>query len=112
VTRADVDGDGCDDRIAWSPDDAIAVVQRDGSEQRFSLGAPGDVLVPGDWDCDGTDTPAVYRPADGSVHIFDRWATGDDPVGPTASLDAGVHDGSVRVVRDGEGCDRVEVMRP
>ena len=31
-------------------------------------------MVVGPWLCDGVDLPAVLHPADGTVHLFRRWA--------------------------------------
>ncbi|MGI9647170.1 MAG: hypothetical protein ACR2OI_01485 [Acidimicrobiia bacterium] len=41
----------------------------------FWFGAPGDIPLFGDWDCDGLDTPAVYRPTTGQVHLINEQAT-------------------------------------
>lgn len=41
---------------------------------RWEVGAEGDVVVVGDWDCDRVPTPAVLRPATGRFAVFDRWA--------------------------------------
>ena len=50
-----------------------------GEERTFRIGEPGDQLLLGDWDCDGIDTPAVYRPATGEVAYHDGWpASGED----------------------------------
>lgn len=35
----------------------------------FYYGNPGDVPFTGDWDGDGVDTVAVYRPADGNWYV-------------------------------------------
>ena len=35
----------------------------------FFYGNPGDVILAGDWDGDGDDTVAVYRPATGKVYV-------------------------------------------
>ena len=35
----------------------------------FFYGDPGDVIMAGDWDGDGDDTVAVYRPSDGRVYL-------------------------------------------
>ncbi|MBM3696162.1 MAG: murein L,D-transpeptidase [Actinobacteria bacterium] len=40
---------------------------------RLQFGNPGDIPLVGDWDGDGIDTPAVYRPADGSLVIRYSW---------------------------------------
>jgi hypothetical protein len=57
-------------------------------DQRFAVGADGDVLALGDWDCDGVATPAVLRPSTGSVFRFDRWATTDAElaIGPASTV--------------------------
>jgi hypothetical protein len=47
---------------------------------RFEVGEPGDVVVVGDWDCDGTATPAVLRPASGEVFVFPSWTSDEDVV--------------------------------
>lgn len=41
----------------------------DGSEHHFFYGAPGDVPLVGDWDCDGFDTVGMYRPSNGFVYL-------------------------------------------
>ena len=33
-----------------------------GSLTSFAFGAAGDTPISGDWNCDGTRTPAMYRP--------------------------------------------------
>jgi hypothetical protein len=42
---------------------------------RYRVGARGDAVVVGDWNCDGVDTPAVFRPSTGTVFAYDAWAT-------------------------------------
>lgn len=54
------------------------VVEHDGI--RYQVGAPGDIVVLGDWDCDGAPTPSVVRPADGSVWAFRGWAPSGEVV--------------------------------
>ena len=41
--------------------------------RRYAIGAEGDLVVIGDWDCDGEATPAIARPNTGQVVLFDRW---------------------------------------
>jgi len=72
--RRDVDGDGCPEAVTI--DGAQVVV--DGA--RYDVGVPGDAVAVADWDCDGTDTPAVVRPSSGDVFVFDAWATAEAPV--------------------------------
>lgn len=79
-----------------------------GSEITFFYGAPGDVPLFGDWDCDGVDTVGMYRPSNGFVYIRN-------------SNDFGVADqdfffgiaGDVPLVGDwnGDGCDTLAVYR-
>ena len=35
----------------------------------FYFGNPGDVAFAGDWNCDGVDTPGLYRQSDGFVYL-------------------------------------------
>lgn len=75
----------------------------------FYYGDPGDAPFAGDWDCDGVDTPGLYRRSDGFVYlrnvntqgIADREFYFGDP-------------GDVPLVGDfnGDGCDTVSVFRP
>jgi hypothetical protein len=57
--------------------------------RRFAIGAPGDWLVVGDWDCDGEASPAIYRPSTGVVYEFRRWAT-DGPLESATAWRTGV----------------------
>ena len=41
----------------------------------YGVGAPGDFVETGDWDCDGQPTPAIVRPSTGHVVLFDAWPT-------------------------------------
>jgi co-chaperonin GroES (HSP10) len=66
----DVDGDGCPDSAQIDAGGLVTV-----GSARYEVGAPGDVIAIGDWDCDGQSTPAVLRPATGEVFIFAAWAT-------------------------------------
>ena len=64
----DVDGDGCEEAVEV----AAGLVSTAGA--RWQVGAATDVVVVGDWDCDGSATPAVVRPGTGVVWLFPRWA--------------------------------------
>ena len=50
-----------------------STIPLDGVEKQIGLGEPGDQVVLGDWNCDGIDTPALYRRAAGEVQYFDVW---------------------------------------
>jgi hypothetical protein len=76
----DTDGDGGSDPGYWYLDRScrpplIVVVETSagGAARRFAIGQEGDVPVLGDWDCDGLDTLALYRPARGELYYFNAW---------------------------------------
>jgi hypothetical protein len=64
---------------AASADDTVGLIDpeaglwhlRDGSGAvtGFFYGNPGDFPMMGDWDCDGIDTPGLYRQSDGFVYL-------------------------------------------
>lgn len=60
--------------------------------RRYEVGEPGDLVVVGDWDCDGTPTPAVLRPRSGEVFAFDSWGSGEPvevaPISQVSSAEA------------------------
>ncbi len=80
-----------------------------GDVGRFFFGNPGDVPLMGDWDCDGVDTPGMYRQSDGFVYLSNanrsqiadiRFFFGDPGDVPLAGD------------FDGDGCDTVSLYRP
>lgn len=88
------------------PDGPVSVegnVVRRGDE-RWVVGAPGDVVVVGDWDCDLEPTPAVLRPASGGFYVFDGWA--DGPAAPARK----VIERPGAIVAEASGCG-VAVLR-
>lgn len=108
--RADVDGDGCDEQIGWRSSVAeLRYPGSDGTLLRFRIGRPGDDLVVGDWDCDGTATAGVVRPATGETFTFDAWAGAGETLTATPGPDLPVGAGAV-VAGDG-GCDRIRPAR-
>lgn len=107
ILLADVTGLGCSSSIAWDGRQ-LEVLGDDGSAQRYDLGAgPDDVLLFGDWTCDGRDAPALYRPQDGQLFTFDEVVGTGDQISVTGAP-TGVTNGTPVVVTD-DGCDRVEV---
>jgi hypothetical protein len=78
---------------------------------RWTVGAPGDEVAVGDWDCDGTPTLTLLRISTGTVYAFLTWATAD----ADATADAlGVIDSANRLESadfDGDGCDDLLVHR-
>jgi hypothetical protein len=70
---------------------------------RFEIGQPGDVVVLGDWDCDGGATPAVLRLETGEVFVFSAWAAASSAV--VVPRIARVPDATdLRVEPDADGC--------
>ena len=55
-----------------------AVLEHGGD--RYVVGAPGDFVQTGDWDCDGQATPAIVRPSTGHVVLFDAWPAPDQSI--------------------------------
>ena len=51
--------------------EAAAVLEHGG--RRYAVGATGDFVETGDWDCDGQATAAIVRPSTGGVVLFDIW---------------------------------------
>jgi hypothetical protein len=82
------------------------ILQSNGA--RYSLGKTGDVVVVGDWDCDGIATAVLYRPATGWLHRFDRWAAPGEELTPTTSEHIGTGRTIRRMARG--DCDEVAVV--
>ena len=73
--------------------------------RRYAIGAEGDLVVIGDWDCDGEATPAIARPNTGQVVLFDRWPS---PGATISESDASTH----RVVDDLIGVELEKAHEP
>jgi len=80
----------------------------DGSVESFYFGIPGDVPLLGDWNCDGVDSVALFRPSSGFVYLSNRnsfgFAESDFFYG---------NGGDVPIAGDwdGDGCDTLGVQR-
>jgi hypothetical protein len=74
----------------------------------FWFGNPGDVPFMGDWNCDGVDTPGLYRQSDGFVYLRNSNTSGAADV----SFFYG-NPGDVPLAGDwdGDGCDTVSLYR-
>lgn len=96
---ADVDGDGCAEAIGVTGSSIQA------GAVRYRLGNDGDDVAVGDWDCDGSATPALVRPSTGEVFVFSRWATSSEPLSLRAT--AVVPGAAAPVAADGCGPLRV-----
>ena len=110
VTQAvDVDGRGCTVPAAWDRD--ILEVALAGDLHRFDLpGSENDVLLFGDFNCDGRETPALYRPSSGDLFVFPTLTPGRE-ITVTAEPDA-IPDATPQVAIDAEGCASVELTPP
>ena len=80
-----------------------------GTVATFYYGNPGDVPFMGDWDCDGTDTPGLYRQSDGYVYLRNSNTEGAADI----TFFFG-NPGDVPLAGDfnGAGCDTVSIYRP
>jgi len=75
---------------------------------RFSLGRADDLVVVGDWDCDGRRTPVLLAGSD--LVVFDAWPqAGGDMTGRVAAT---IPDAlGLAVARSPDGCERPTVSR-
>jgi hypothetical protein len=80
-----------------------------GGTTAFYFGNPGDTPFTGDWDCNGVDTPGLYRRSDGYVYLRNTNTQGIADV----SFFFG-NPGDVPLSGDfnGDGCDTVSLFRP
>jgi hypothetical protein len=102
VSQLDVDGDGCPEPVRVD----AGVVQV--ADSRWAVGHPDDELALGDWDCDGSVTPALYRPATGDVFVFPTWAGPGEPLTVEAVTQvSGGH--ALTTASDGAGAGRCDV---
>jgi len=80
-----------------------------GAVTDFYYGVPGDYPFVGDWDCDGEDTPGLYRQSDGYAYLRNSNTQG------IADLTFFFgNPGDVPIAGDfnGNGCDTLSIYRP
>ncbi len=75
----------------------------------FYFGNPGDVAFSGDWNCDGIDTPGLYRQSDGYVYLRNSNSQG---VADITFYFGNPGDFPVAGDFNGNGCDTVSIYRP
>ncbi len=80
-----------------------------GGSTGFYYGNPGDVPFMGDWDCDGVDTPGLYRRADGFAYLRNSNSQG---VADVSYFFGNPGDVPMAGDFDGDGCDTVSLFRP
>jgi hypothetical protein len=75
----------------------------------FFFGNPGDYPFMGDWNCDGVDTPGLYRQSDGFVYLRNSNTQGVADI----TFFFG-NPGDVPIAGDfnADGCDTVSIYRP
>jgi len=80
-----------------------------GDTSSFYYGDPGDIVFVGDWDCDGVDTPGLYRQSDGFVYLRNENTQGN----ADETFYFG-NPGDVPLPGDfnGDGCDTISIYRP
>jgi len=101
---------GTDDGCAEPVEVGGGVVSLNGT--RFAVGLEGDVLVLGDWDCDGLRTVAALRPATGEIFVFDGYAApGEDLVVGARIRVSGAVD-LQGADPDGDGCPALIAVGP
>jgi hypothetical protein len=75
----------------------------------FYFGNPGDLAFAGDWDCDGVDTPGLYRQSDGFVYLRNSNTQG---VADIRFFFGNPGDVPMAGDFDHDGCDTVSIYRP
>jgi hypothetical protein len=75
----------------------------------FFFGNPGDVAFAGDWDCDGVETPGLYRRSDGYVYLRNSNTEG---VADLAFFFGVPGDYPLAGDFNADGCDTVSIYRP
>jgi hypothetical protein len=80
-----------------------------GTVHSFSYGNPGDFPFMGDWNCDGTDTPGLYRQSDGFVYLRNSNTQG---IADIRFFLGNPGDVPLAGDFDANGCDTISVYRP
>ena len=78
-------------------------------ETNIYYGVPGDSPFMGDWNCDGIDTPGLYRRSDGYVYLRNSNTQGVADIRYFFGIP-----GDIPLAGDfnGDGCDTVSIYRP
>ena len=101
----DVDGDGCPEVVTITP--PLVEITIGAETVSYLVGTATDEIVIGDWDCDGTATPLLYRAKAGALYRYDRWPDGDELVRPAVLTTR--KDGVVEPYRAAD-CDRYRIV--
>jgi hypothetical protein len=106
--------------LADGPEDSTGVVDQTtglwylrnpftGDTTSFYYGNPGDFPIVGDWDCDGDETPGLYRQSDGFVYLRNSNTQGIADI----KFFFG-NPGDIPLAGDfnNDGCDTISIFRP
>ena len=85
------------------------ILNDDDTTTTFLFGDPQDVPFMGDWNCDGIDTPGLYRQSDGFVYLRNSNTTG---VADITFFFGDPDDVPIAGDFNGDGCDTVSIYRP
>jgi hypothetical protein len=75
----------------------------------FYYGNPGDVPFTGDWDCNGTDTPGLFRQSDAFAYLRDSNSQG---IADIRFFFGNPSDIPLAGDFNGDGCDTLSIYRP
>ena len=87
----------------------LAELRWGSDEASFYYGNPGDYALMGDWDCDGTATPAMYRSTNGFMYLRNSNSQG---VADVDYFYGNPSDVPLAGDFDGDGCDTLAIYRP
>jgi hypothetical protein len=79
-----------------------------GATTSFYYGNPGDYPIMGDWNCDGVDTPGLYRQSDGFVYLRNSNTQG---IADIRFFFGNPSDIPLAGDFNGDGCDTVSIYR-
>jgi hypothetical protein len=80
-----------------------------GAIVRFFYGNPGDVPFMGDWNCDGVDTPGLFRISDAFAYLRNSNSQG---IADIRFFFGNPSDIPLAGDFDGDGCDSLSIYRP
>ena len=105
--------------IVAVPEDTVGLIDPAAGEWRlrhdnggvasFFYGNPNDVPFMGDWDCDGIDTPGLFRTSDAFAYLRD---TNRQGVADIRFFFGNPSDVPLAGDFDGDGCDTLSIYRP
>ncbi len=80
-----------------------------GNEKVFFYGNPDDIPFMGDWDCDGDDTPGLFRQSDAFAYLRNSNTQG---IADIRFFFGNPDDIPLAGDFDGDGCDTLSIYRP